>query len=136
MGNCGLRPAGLPPWFLGGTQQTLPRALPWTCFGEVVQSAALGSGRSYYWPPPIRPVLQLGQLAGSRISRQEKREAPQQWPAGAFFVLVLIPPFFLLGGPPIFLIFVPPMRRRRFRGVTLLRGTLYTATKNENGRHH
>ena len=47
MGNCGLCPAGLPPWFLRGTQQTPPRALPRTCFGEVVQSARWGSGRSH-----------------------------------------------------------------------------------------
>ena len=46
------------------------------------------------------------------------------------------PPVFLIGWPPRFFNFRPPMRRRRFRGVTLLRGTLYAATKNENGRHH
>ena len=66
-----------------------------------MQSAKWGSGRSSYWPPPVKPVLRLGQQAG----RRKKRKAPPQWPAGAFFF-----------PSPFFLIFVPLTRRRRFGG--------------------
>ena len=40
MGNCGLPSRGLPPWFLGGTQQISRRLSPGKCFGAVGQSAA------------------------------------------------------------------------------------------------
>ena len=40
MGNCGLPSRGLPPWFLGGTQQISRRLSPGKCFGGVGQSAA------------------------------------------------------------------------------------------------
>ena len=66
-----------------------------------MQSAKWGSGRSSYWPPPVKPVLRLGQQAG----RRKKREAPPQWPAGAFSF-----------PSPFFLISAPPARRRRFGG--------------------
>ena len=89
MGNCGLRPAGLPPWFLGGTQQIPRRLSPGNCFGGVAQSAEgrkLFVGCTQQMPRRLSPGNRFGgaaRSAGGYLSGT-LRQNPKTvlWPPG------------------------------------------------------
>ena len=67
-GNCGLPSRGLPPWFLGGTQQISRRVSPGKCFGGVGQSAEgrkLFVGSTQQMPRRLSPGICFGGAARS-----------------------------------------------------------------------